>query len=533
MSDKKPTTIGSGPAFQVISRYNDLTADREQIRALWLEIDRWAIGFVGKFRAYSNPHVLYNDAIFRARDILVSGLYSYLTNPASRWFAISPLPGQKLSQQELNWMSDATDKIYSAFAGSNFYQKLYQFYETLVNYGVALLYEEADDNGLKFISVSERSFVFDRDAWGNIIEVIVELKMSPEEVIENFGINNVSNEVITKAQDTSLATNPLDKIEILLSVRKNYGKKGKPYTSLWCEKNTFNLLKEGGYDTFPFFVGQWQVPNNEPYGTSPVINALSTVILANNITKTYWVNNEKLANPPLDVPYKGYYGDINISPGAINYRTDPNPQNGIRPIMTTGNINIDMEALQEIKAEINEKMFADLFMMLNNNPQMTATEVVQRNQEKMLMLGAIVGRLIHEVFTPLIYRTMMLLIANGILAPVDKSVKVEFLSPLAQTQKSSEFSSFSMLVNSVMQVAQFNPSVTDNINWDAMIRKVGEIYSVDNNMFISPQDMAQIRAQRQQVQAQQAQLQMQELQGRAMKQQSQAQLNAKKSEAIV
>ena len=515
----------------IVQRYDKMLSQRGMIEVLWRDIERWCIGFRGKYSNYTNPFTLYDDTIFRARDILISGIYSYLSNPASKWFVITP--ATNASKQEEDWASDATEKVLAAFRGSNFYQRLYQSYDTLVNYGVSLLYEEANENGLEFISFPARSFVFDRDVWGNIVEVIVLIKMSAEEVVDKFGLKNVSDDIANRYKNE-----PKEKVEILFSVSKNYsngvgkGKKEKMYKSQWAEKETEHVIKEGGYDTFPFFVGQWQTPNDVPYGTSPTIAALPSVILCNRITKTFWVNNEKLANPPLDVPYQGYMGDIDISPGALNYRADPNPQNQIKPIMTTGNINIDMESLQAARQTINERMFVDLFMMMKDTT-MTATEVIQRNQEKMLMLGAVVGRLLHEVFTPLLHRTLMLLIDNGIIEPMDTQVKMEFLSPLAQTQKSSEYASLVVLLNTVLQSAQVNPDVVDNINWDNFIRNVAEIYSVDSEMLNDESDVEQTRQQRQQSQIAQMQLQLEELKGKAMKNQAQAQLNIKKSEAII
>ena len=512
----------------IVKRYDELLSKRVQIESLWRDVERWCVGFRGKYSDYTDPYTLYDNTIFRARDILVSGLYSYLTNPATKWFTLSPVALGNISKQEEDWATDATEKVLASFRGSNLYQRLYQSYSTLVNYGISLLYEEADESGLKFISFPAWSFVFNRDVWGNIVEVIVLLKMSVEEVIEKFGVKNVSDSVIQKSKNS-----PNEKIEILFSVSKNYSNgKTKPFKSQWVEKETEHILKEGGYDTFPFFVGQWQTPNDVPYGTSPAIDALPSVILANRITKTFWVNNEKLANPPLDVPYQGYMGDIDISPGALNYRADPNPQNHITPIMTTGNINIDIESLQSARQTINEKMFVDLFLMMKDT-QMTATEVIQRNQEKMLLLGSVIGRLLHEVLTPLVYRTLMLLIDNGIIEQLETPVKVEFLSPLAQTQKSSEYSSLVVLLNTVLQSAQVNPDVIDNINWDNFIRKVADIYSVDSHLLNDENEVENMRQQREQSQIAQMQLQLEELKGKAMKNQAQAQLNIKKSEAIL
>ena len=151
----------------------------------------------------------------------------------------------------------------------------------------------------------------------------------------------------------------------------------------------------------------------------------------------------------------------------------------------------------------------------------------------MLLLGSVVGRLLHDVLSPLVYRSLYLLISNGVIEKPQSPVVVNFLSPLAQTQKSSEYQSLVVLLNTILQVAQFNPDVIDNVNWDNFIKKVANIYSVDSRLLNDDETIAQLRQQRQQAQMAQMQLQLEELKGKAMKQQAQAQLNMKKSEAII
>jgi hypothetical protein len=49
-------------------------------------------------------------------------------------------------------------------------------------------------------------------------------------------------------------------------------------------------------------------------------------------------------------------------------------------------------------------------LMMQSGPQMTATEVVQRNEEKMRLLGPVLGRLQSELLRPLIDRTFAILL---------------------------------------------------------------------------------------------------------------------------
>ena len=52
-------------------------------------------------------------------------------------------------------------------------------------------------------------------------------------------------------------------------------------------------------------------------------------------------------------------------------------------------------------------------LMLQQGPQMTATEVIQRNEEKMRLLGPVLGRLQSELLKPLIDRVFNILLRNN------------------------------------------------------------------------------------------------------------------------
>jgi len=509
--------------MNIVERYQNLVSQSSYIYSIWTEVERYCVPYLAK-QTLESPYKIYDDTAFRSIKILASGLYSYLTSPASQWFKLDTVDDVSSKEKKL---SELTDVLFLKFRESNFYQVLDVFYKNLINYGVSLLYEEIDDYGnLRFKVIHPRSFVFSRDAWGNLTEVIVSLSMPVAEVVNVFGLKNVSEQVAKKFEE-----NPNEHITILFGVYRDY-KGEKPYKSVWVEKETEKTLKEGFYDSMPFFLAQWETPSDKIYGTSPSIDALPSIILANRITKTFWVNNEKLANPPLDVPHDGYVGDIDISPGAINYRMTSDPNNRILPIITSGDINITIESIQTVRQQIEEKYYVDLFI-LSKDTTMTATEVIQRTQEKLLLLGSVIGRMMHDVLRPLIGRSINLLISAGLVDTDIEDIKIDFLSPLAQSQKSTEYNAMLMVLNTAIQVAQFNPQSLDIINWDNFLRKVGDVYNVDARIFNDDDTVEQIRQQQAQLQQQQLMLQMEELKGKAMKNQAQAQLNMKKSEAII
>ena len=72
--------------------------------------------------------------------------------------------------------------------------------------------------------------------------------------------------------------------------------------------------------------------------------------------------------------------------------------------------------------------------------QITATEIAERKEEKMLMLGPVLERLNNELLDPIIDRTFAVAQRKGILPPPppeleDAELEVEYISILAQAQK--------------------------------------------------------------------------------------------------
>ena len=152
--------------------------------------------------------------------------------------------------------------------------------------------------------------------------------------------------------------------------------------------------------------------------------------------------------------------------------------------------------------------------MMQQGPQMTATEVIQRNEEKMRLLGPVLGRLQSELLKPLIDRTFNIILRNNLFPPAPeflagKDIEIEYVSPLAKAQKSTELQSIMRAIEIMGSLANVAP-VFDHINMDRLVRHLADIVGVPQKI-LKPQN--QLNAERQQAEAQQEQMQqMQQLQ---------------------
>ena len=147
--------------------------------------------------------------------------------------------------------------------------------------------------------------------------------------------------------------------------------------------------------------------------------------------------------------------------------------------------------------------------------QMTATEVAERHEEKLMMLGPVLSRLNEEVLRPLIERCFDILSRQGQLPPPPDELRgqklsVEYTSMLARSQRAIRANSLDNFLTRISNVAQFNPNVMQKINPFNLVDEYADYFSVAPSVVV-PTDEAQAAIEQQQ-QAQQQQAQAEQMQ---------------------
>jgi hypothetical protein len=142
---------------------------------------------------------------------------------------------------------------------------------------------------------------------------------------------------------------------------------------------------------------------------------------------------------------------------------------------------------------------------------MTATEVAERHEEKLLMLGPVLERLHNELLSPLIEMTFDRMLEAGIVPPPPpemhgQQLNVEFVSMLAQAQRAVATNGIDRFVANLGTIASFKPDVLDKFNSDEWADVYAEDMGVDPRLVVPDKQVALIRDARakQQAQAEQA-----------------------------
>lgn len=203
--------------------------------------------------------------------------------------------------------------------------------------------------------------------------------------------------------------------------------------------------------------------------------------------------------------------EVDTLPGG-HTEVDGNSQ-GIRPLWQ---VNPDLQGLlfdiQDVRQRINSTFYADLFLMLSTtNKSMTATEVAERHEEKLLMLGPALERLHHEGLEPLIDITFDHMMDSGLIPePPEElggmNLQVEFVSTLAQAQKAVGASTDDRFVGMIQGLAQSHPEALDKLNPDSFLDEYADKLGINPANVRSTEEVKELRQTREAAMAAQQQL---------------------------
>lgn len=230
---------------------------------------------------------------------------------------------------------------------------------------------------------------------------------------------------------------------------------------------------------------------------------------------------QKMVDPPLLVPDDSFVLPVRTQPGGLNYYRS-GTRDRIEPLQIGANTPVGLNLEDQRREAIRQAYFVDQLLM-SQDVRMTATEVMQRNEEKMRLLAPVLGRLQAEMLQPLITRSFNIMLRKGLLptpptALQGTTVDIEYVSPLARSQRTGDVQAILRSLEIITPLAQMMP-VMDYLDSDKLVKHITDVLGVPRKVLRSDQEVAEIRQQQQEAAAQQQQLdqtsQMAEAGGRA------------------
>lgn len=502
----------------LIRRADELAGERMTWENQWRDVAKYCSPV--KYKDFQNAtkgskvdKEIYDSTPRMAVQVFAAGLHGYLTNPSARWFSLG-VKNSRLqnSYQAQDWLKECEETIFATLNGSNFNQQIHETYLDFGTFGTPCMYVSEDiKDVVRFYTRMITEVYLSENNEGRIDTAFRRFTLTSRQAYQTWGKN--AGEVVDSLISNKKFQDNIEFLHIVLP-REEYDQRKRdrvnmPWASLWVEISKKRLIDEGGYMEFPFLCPRFSKLPGQVWGYSPAMVALPDIKMLNEMGKTMIKGAHRAVAPPLILPDDGYVLPFKRTPDAINFK-DAASQSGIDVLEFKGNLPYGKEEQNEIRAQIRQSFFVDLFLMLGQlDKNMTAKEVSERVGERMLILGPILGRLMDELLNPLIVRTFNILMRNGLLPPPPPVLEgveyeIEYISPLARAQKMVQVDNIRGMIAVVQEMAQALPDVLDRIDGDKTVKEIAEIHNVQDLMR-SDEEVNQIRQQRAQAaQAQQA-----------------------------
>lgn len=502
-------------------RWTGLDIDWQSWRSVYQDCTDFMLPFSGRYfetdrnRGYNRYGNIYDEEATFALNVLAAGLQAGMSSPARPWFRL------QTADPELNqfhsvklWLNECSRRMLDLFQRSNTYNTLHLLYQELGVYGTAASFVMDDFNTvLHHYPLTTGEYRIAANYRGNVDTVMRQYQKTVGQIVKEFGYANCT----TSTRNLYDAHNLDAWVTITHLVEPNADRDpskrdapNKAWKSWYQEESAKDgqWLRKSGFDRFPAIVPRWSVYGGDVYGNSPGMLVLGSTkqLQHEQLRKAEGIDYQ--TKPPLQVPGQLKDRDIDMLPGGVNFYDAASPQASIRSMWDVQlNLQYLLADIQDVRQRIKRGFFVDIFLMLQDSgqPQMTATEVAERHEEKLQILGPVIERLHDEALNPLVEYTFDRMLTLGLFPPPPEEMRgqelnIEFVSILAQAQRAIGVNSTNRFVLGLGQVAQFKPEVLDKFDADQWADQYADQLGVDPRIIVGSEQVAVIRQQRAQQQ---------------------------------
>ena len=533
----------------IIARFRSLEAERRNLDSRWETISHFVMPNRGRFFEKESDteesinwrhRELYDSTAVVSARLLASSIHSNLTSASGRWFSLRFRDELMNKNHEARaWLEECERILYYAINESNFNLEIAECYLDLVSYGTAVLLHESDGRGgFVFKAMMAREIYFEEGFDGKLTGIYRYKKYTALQLLEKYP-DTIPDYIKVQAEGPTTANTAHEIIHCIrlrtenkdADVSKELTAEARPYEERYIIAKDAHELTDGasGYYEMPAYVMRWGRAAGSKFGDSPAINVLADIVTLNQLVELVIKAAEKVIDPPTLTQQRGIIGDLDLQPGGVTIVRDIN---GIRPYESGARFDVSQLQRENLINTIQDSFYTK-HLVLKESPAMTATEVNARYEFMQRVLGPVVGRIKSDGLDPLIKRGFFTLSREGrlpempaVVADNIAEMDIEYLGPLARVQKMNDVQSTERLLANLGQIAAVAPEVIDTIDWDKLIRMYSERIGVPFEILKSEDAVRKIREAREQQMQQQQQMEMAGQVAAAMKDGSQADLNA-------
>ncbi len=478
-------------------------------------------------KGYARGRQSYSGLANSALGIWADGMQGHMVSQSLAWFRsiIDNSELNKVDEVQL-YLQRYDEAMYGEFRRSNFYDILGEWFRDAGSIGTATLFTEEDiGRGVAVHTpIHPREIFIAEDRYGNVDTVFRKFFLTAKQAVDMFGDKKLSQDILDNAKE-----HPEKRHEFIHAVFPNTDRmfgsllsKDKPWKSVYVQKgsNTAGMadnkdgtvVRESGFDLNPYAVWRLRKNSDEIYGYSAAADAMVEIKKSHQMAKTLLEAAHRSVKPPLNVPAH-MRGNTRILPDGHNYYARGGDI--IKPIQGTMNYPIAIDREEKIQRIIEDAYRVDFFIILQRSQrEKTATEIMELQSEKAILLGPQVDRLENEglrkkfdIVADIADKNNNLPEPPQILIDSIEEAKVigrkparidiNFIGPLAQAQRRIfQMQPVKNFLNELAQSSVLFPEVLDGVHPDRLRNRIVDSTDAPIEILRTPDELLEFREQR-------------------------------------
>lgn len=450
----------------------------------------------------------------RALGILASGMQSGLTSKARQWFLLGhPDPELNRYQPVREWYGNVQEVLEGIFRRSNIYTAFLHTYNEMAAFGQgALAMYSHPERTLHCRTHTVGTYYMSNNIDGEIDTFFYTEWLTSSQLHEEFGQDRLPTDV-KDAYDNSNYEQRFEVVHGFFRHPEKYGLRIRPFHNvasvhfLARASQEDGFLRESGYRTWPIMTPRWDVIDTDVYGWSPTRDVIDDIKMVMAMERDALKGTAKAVNPPWRIPPELDRRGLDTRPGALN-PVSAMGEHAVAPLFTQmPNLQQLQYKIDAVKQDIRDGYYNSLFLALltQDNPQMTAREVAERHEEKLLMLGPVLERIHMELLDPAIDRAFVLAWDAGLIPPPPKELEgqptqVEYVSILSQAQKAVGVNRIEQSIGFLGSMAQMYPEARHLLDPVKTFKEYNTMIGAPATIMRSPDEYDKIVQQERQAQ---------------------------------
>ena len=511
---------------KIVSLHEAMKTRRQNFDNIWRRVAQYikpSDQYFNEERTQGQQQMQYvfDTTAIIALNRFAASMSSYMTPVNQKWhsLALNSVKGEAPQSHEIDkWLEGVRDTLFALRyrVGSGFDAATNECYLDVGAFGNASLfidYEPGRGPIYRSIPLYESYWLLNQ--YGRVDTFHRDFKMTSRQIVEQFGDDAPK----PCKEDNEKAG--LKEWNVIHSVHPNpdyvpdsqvAGQ--RKFVGCYLIKGTdTGPIAPSYYRTFPYAIFRYQVSAREDYARGIGMMCLADVLTLNQMAMTNLDSMKLATQPPLLATEDLATIGVSFYPSAVNYGgIDPTTgRPNIIPLETRVDLNAAFVSEDRRREIVNQAFMVDLFSILADRPNMTATEVLQRAQERGVLTNPFYSRSQAEGFGPMIERELDIAMTMSLIDDPPEEIagraelSIVYESPLAKAMRSEDGIAILNFMQGLAAIAQFDPKAPMLIDGIEMTKNLAKVYGLNASNLKSNEQVEQEEA------AEQQQLELQNL----------------------